>query len=290
MPISIFCAAAQPGSFTIPFQKPLIFSQQVSKVTPMDEPSVQRPRGKRIQLMSTCLCDTFYAEAAIATVEVLEHLGCEVEFPEAQTCCGQPAFNAGDWDSARKVVRYTRGVFSGEDPVVLPSGSCKSMLDHGAQIAFEGEADAGEQGRWSRRTWEVCDYIVNGLGIRQWPGRYPARVSLHRSCHTRGSNSYESAVQLLSSIEGLELAEVGELEQCCGFGGTFSVSFPNISTRMGDLKVSHLMAPKPDVIASLDMACMLHFGGMMDRQQVRIPRLHVAQILRDALRNEEAGS
>jgi L-lactate dehydrogenase complex protein LldE len=251
----------------------------------MADQQLQRPRGKRIQLMSTCLCDAFYAEAAKATVEVLEHLGCEIDFPEGQTCCGQPAFNAGDWDSTRKVVRYTRGVFSGSNPILLPSGSCKSMLDHGAHLAFEGEADAAAQADWSRRVWELCDYIVNGLGIREWPGRYPAKVSLHRSCHTRGTDSYASAVTLLSSIEGLELAEVGELEQCCGFGGTFSVSFPEISTRMGTLKISHLMAPGPDVIASLDMACMLHFGGMMDRDEARIPRVHVAQILCDALKN-----
>ena len=245
-----------------------------------------RPTGKRIQLMSTCLCDAFYADTAQATVEVLEHLGCRIEFPEGQTCCGQPAFNSGDWDSARKVVRYTRGVFSGNDPILLPSGSCKSMLAHGAALAFEGEADASEQAIWSNRAWELCDYIVNALGIREWPGSFKARVSLHRSCHTRGGQSYESAVQLLSSIEGIEIAQVGELEQCCGFGGTFSVSHPTLSKGMGELKVKHLMEPQPDVVASLDMACMMHFGGMMDREKITVPRMHVAQILRDSLKNK----
>ena len=243
----------------------------------------RRPKGRTLQLMGTCLCDAFYAEAAKATVEVLDYLGCTVQFPEGQTCCGQPAFNAGDWDSARKVLRYTRGVFDGEEPIVLPSGSCKAMLTHGAHLAFEAESDREEQARWSGRVWELCDYIVHGLGIERWPGRYAARVSLHRSCHTRGSHSYESAVQLLRSIEGLELAEVGESEQCCGFGGTFSVSFPTISTAMGQLKVEHLMAPEPDVVAALDMACMMHFGGMMDREGVQVPRVHVAQILLAAL-------
>lgn len=242
-----------------------------------------RPAGRTLQLMGTCLCDAFYAEAAKATVEVLDFLGCSVAFPEGQTCCGQPAFNAGDWDSARKVLRYTRGVFDGEDPIVLPSGSCKAMLTHGARLAFETEADRAEQGRWSGRVWELCDYIVHGLGIQRWPGRYAARVSLHRSCHTRGSQSYEAAVQLLGSIEGLELAQVGESEQCCGFGGTFSVSFPTISKAMGQLKVEHLMAPEPDVVAALDMACMMHFGGMMDRDGLQVPRVHVAQILAAAL-------
>lgn len=253
----------------------------------MNDKSGPRPAGKRIQLMGTCLCDAFYSDAAIATVEILEHLGCEIGFPEGQTCCGQPAFNAGDWDSTRKVVRYTRAVFAGDEPIILPSGSCKAMLDHGAQLAFEDQEDAADQAAWSRRVWELCDYIVNGLGISSWPGSYPARISLHRSCHTRGSQSFESAVQLLSSIDGVELAQVGELEQCCGFGGTFSVSFPHISKGMGELKVKHLMEPQPDVIAALDMACMLHFGGMMDREGIKVPRIHVAQILRDSLKAAE---
>lgn len=245
----------------------------------------RRVTGKRVQLMATCLCDAFYDDVARATVEVLEALGCEVEFPEGQTCCGQPAFNAGDWDSARKVVRYARTVFPGDGPIVLPSGSCRAMLDHGAGLAFEKEADRAEQLAWSGRTWELCDFIVNGMGVRQWPGRYAAKVSFHRSCHTRGSDSYESAVSLLRSIDGIELTQVGEIEQCCGFGGTFSVSFPHISKAMGELKIEHLLEGKPDVITSLDMACMLHFGGIMDKtgEGAGTQRLHVAQILRDAL-------
>ena len=251
----------------------------------MQKTMEERPAGKKIQLMGTCLCDAFYAETAIATVEILEYLGCQIDFPEGQTCCGQPAFNAGDWDSARKVVRHARSVFRGQDPIILPSGSCRSMLFHGAELAFEEEKDREEQAKWSARTWELCDFIVNGLGVEVWPGSFNGRVSLHRSCHTRHSQSFESAVQLLSSIEGLELTEVGELEQCCGFGGTFSVSFPKISRKMGELKIQHLMENEPDVISSLDMACMLHFGGMMDRQRIKTNRLHVAQILRDALVN-----
>jgi L-lactate dehydrogenase complex protein LldE len=242
-----------------------------------------RPCGKRLQLMATCLCDSFYPDAAKAAVEVLEHFGCAVDFPEGQTCCGQPAFNAGDWDATRKVMRHSRKVFGGADPVVLPSGSCAMMLRHGSDLAFEEQDDSAEQSVWANRAWELCDYLVNGLGVTAIGGRYPAKVSLHRSCHTRGTQSYESAVQLLSSIDGLELTEVGEIEQCCGFGGTFSVSFPNISKAMGELKIEHLTAAKPDVIAALDMACMLHFGGMMDKAGTDIPRLHVAQIFSAAL-------
>lgn len=241
--------------------------------------------GKRIKFMMTCLCDAFYADVAQAGYEVLEHLGCEIEVPTGQTCCGQPALNSGDWESARKVVRHTMKAFEGEEPVVIPSGSCAAMTRHGAVLGFEEQSDLGEVEGMARRSWELCEFIVESLGVDSWPGRFEGKVALHRSCHTRGTKSYESAVKLLSSIDGLELVEVGELEQCCGFGGTFSVSFPYISKQMGQLKVEHLTEKRPNYIASLDMACMMHFGGMMDRQGVTTPRLHVSQILKRALEN-----
>ena len=238
-------------------------------------------------LMGTCLCDAFFDDVAQATVEVLEHLGCTIHFPENQTCCGQPAFNAGDWPAARKVIRHTLEVFAGDLPIVLPSGSCTHMVHHGYELAMEKEADRDQAEPFAQRTWELCDYIVNGLGVREWPGQYKAKLAFHRSCHTRGGRTAESALQLLGSIQGVELCEVGEPEQCCGFGGTFSVAFPNISERMGRLKLEHLTATQPDAIAATDMACMLHIGGILDQDKVSMPRLHVVQILRDALRSAQ---
>src|SRR5688572_598832 len=198
--------------------------------------------GKRVQLMATCLCDAFYDDVAAATVEVLEHLGVEVLFPEAQTCCGQPAFNGGDWAASRKVVRHTVRTFAGEEPVVVPSGSCAAMMFHGAVLEFEKEPDVAEVEALGRRTWELADYIVNGLGLKTWEGRYEATVAFHRSCHSRGTASGEAALSLLKSIPGMRIVEFGEGEQCCGFGGTFSVSFPNISAAMGNLKLDHVRA------------------------------------------------
>lgn len=235
--------------------------------------------------MMTCLCDAFYADVAQASYQVLEYLGCEIETPDKQTCCGQPALNAGDWDNARKVVRHTVATFEGDEPIVIPSGSCAAMTRHGALLGFEGESDLGQVEKMGLRSWELSEFIVHSLGVDSWPGRFDGKVALHRSCHTRNTKAYESAVALLSSIEGLELVEVGELEQCCGFGGTFSVSFPHVSKKMGQLKIEHLTEKKPDYIASLDMACMMHFGGMMDKEGIAIPRLHVAQILMKALEN-----
>lgn len=241
--------------------------------------------GKRVQLMATCLCDAFHDDVAVATVQVLEHLGCAVDFPEAQTCCGQPAFNGGDWPASRKVLRHTVRTFAGSDPVIVPSGSCAAMLFHGAELEFEHEADLPAVAALGRRTWELADYIVNGLKVSAWPGRYPARVAFHRSCHTRGTLTGESVRTLLKSVAGLELVEFGEGEQCCGFGGTFSVAFPHISSAMGDLKLDFIRASKPDVLASADMSCLMHLGGLAAREGAPIKTVHFVQILRDALVN-----
>ncbi len=241
--------------------------------------------GKRVQLMATCLCDAFHDDVAAATVEVLEHLGCDVAFPEGQTCCGQPAFNGGDWAASRRVVRHTVRTFSGEDPVVVPSGSCAAMLFHGAALEFEHEADLGEVESLGQRTWELCDFMVNGLGVRSWPGRFDGAVALHRSCHTRGTASGDAAALLLGSVEGLRLVEFGEAEQCCGFGGTFSVGFPHISAAMGDLKLDHVRAARPDVLVSGDSGCLMHLSGLAAREGIPLRTMHLAQVLRDALRN-----
>ena len=172
--------------------------------------------GKSVSLMATCLCDAFFDDVARASVEVLEHLGCEVHFPEGQTCCGQPALNAGDWDSARKVVRHMLEVFSDPRPVILPSASCASMIFHGSHLAFEGDPDLPRLKALSERTWELCDYIVHGLGVTHWPGRYPGRLVFHRSCHSRGSGSADAAALRIMALT-LSGARRGGL--CPGGGG-----------------------------------------------------------------------
>ncbi len=241
--------------------------------------------GLRVQLMATCLCDAFYDDVARATVEVLEYLGCRVEFPEGQTCCGQPAFNGGDWPASRQVVRHTVRTFAGDVPVIVPSGSCAAMLAHGAPLEFEKEKDRPEIEELGRRTWELVDFIVHGLGRTTWPGRYPARLAFHRSCHSRGTASSEAAETLLTSLAGVTLVPFGEGEQCCGFGGTFSVSFPHISSNMGTLKLEHIHAVQPDLLVSGDMSCMMHLGGLSEKAGKPIKTQHISQVLRDALKN-----
>ena len=244
-----------------------------------------RPSSRSIQMMATCLCDAFYPDVAKAAVRVLEHAGCDIEFPANQTCCGQPAFNAGDWPAARQVVRHTCGVFGGEKPVVVPSGSCAAMMFHGAPLAFEKEADAEVIGAVGNRTWELADYLVNGLGITQWPGRFPHRIAFHTSCHSRGTKSGEAALTLLRSIEGIEWTTFDDAEQCCGFGGAFSVTFPNVSAQMGQLKIDQVTKNKPEFLISGDMGCAMHLGGLMSREQQTLRCLHLSQVLAAALDN-----
>lgn len=242
------------------------------------------PVSKKIQIMGTCLCDAFFDDVGIATLQVLRFLKCEISFPEGQTCCGQPAFNGGDWRSSRRVVRHCLNVFSGETPVVVPSASCAAMLFHGAPLEFEEEKDLAEVKQLASRTWEVIDFIVNGLGVTDWPGSFPATVAFHRSCHSRGTNSGAASLRLLESIEGLEVIPFGEAEQCCGFGGTFAVSFPTISAAMGGLKLDHALEKNPEFLVSGDMGCLLHLGGMAEKSGRPVKTRHLVQVLRDALR------
>jgi L-lactate dehydrogenase complex protein LldE len=244
-----------------------------------------RPATRQVQLMITCLCDLFFDDVARAAVEVLESLGCEVEFPEQQTCCGQPAFNAGDWPASRKAVRQAVAAFRGDKPVIVPSASCAAMLFHGAPLAFEHEPDHEEVLQLAGRTWELADFIVHGLGVSSWPGRWPDKVAFHPSCHSRGTASSQAAELLLTSIAGLELVRFGEPEQCCGFGGVFSVGFPHISARMGELKLKYVREAQADCLVSADMGCLMHLGGLLDKERATLPRYHLAQVLRDALGN-----
>ncbi|MFA5265135.1 MAG: (Fe-S)-binding protein [Opitutaceae bacterium] len=241
--------------------------------------------NRQVKLMATCLCDAFFDDVAKSTVEVLEHLGCKIDFPECQTCCGQPAFNSGDWASSRRVLRHAVSAFAGDEPVVMPSSSCAAMLFHGSHLAFEKEADLPQVALLGRRTWELADFIVNALGVSTWPGRFDAAIAFHRSCHTRGSKSAEAAAQLMSSIPGIKLVEFGEKEQCCGFGGTFSVTFPNVSKAMGTLKLEHLEASHPDLIVSLDSSCLMHLEGLAKKAGKPIKSMHLAQVLRQSLVN-----
>ena len=165
----------------------------------VDTREIPRPAGKEVLLMATCLCDAFFDDVAKATVEVLEHVGCKVIFPEDQTCCGQPPFNAGNFEASRLMVRHNLRVFAGERPIVVPSGSCAAMCFHGAPLEFETEEDLEQVQRMGQRTWELADYLVNGLGINSWNGTLQKRIAFHHSCHT-SDRIRRATVEYISSM------------------------------------------------------------------------------------------
>ena len=173
----------------------------------MFNPPNDRIAGRKVNFMATCLCDSIFSDAAKNAVQILKHFGAEVSLPHDQTCCGQPAFNSGDFASARKVLLSTMRAFGGNsDPIVVPSASCAAMLYHSSKIAFrESAPDVREKvDAFARRVWEFCDFLVNVLGVEKIPGKYEAKVALHNSCHGKGSGTPAALKKLAESIDGLK--------------------------------------------------------------------------------------
>jgi L-lactate dehydrogenase complex protein LldE len=248
-----------------------------------------------VQLMLTCLCDAFYGEVGIATVRVLEHAGCTVEFPEGQTCCGQPPFNAGDWESARKVAEHWQNVFlgprdsdraprdlTGRPPIVTPSSSCAAMIREGYPLLF----DSTEH---ETKTFELSEFLVAQLGIERWPLTFTpkstktTRIAYHRACHGRALGLKDEQEKLLASIAGIELVPIGQPEQCCGFGGAFSVGHPTVSAGIGDEKLRNVIASGAKTLVSGDMGCLMHLRGLIEKEGLDLKTRHFAEILADAI-------
>jgi len=228
--------------------------------------------------MLTCLCDAFYGNVGIATVKVLEHLGCDVHFDERQTCCGQPPFNAGDWKHAREVARNCQSIlFSDDKLVVTPSASCAAMVREGYHLLFPEEHPPA--------AFELSEYIVKERGITEWKSSkpYKKRIAFHRACHGRAIGLSGQAEQLVASIPGIELLPIHNAEQCCGFGGAFCVSEPHLSAQIGQAKLETLLADQPDEIVSGDMGCLMHLGGMLKRDGNQIPIRHYSEILAEVI-------
>lgn len=252
------------------------------------EPDVKPARGARLHLMLTCLCDAFYPEVGIAAVECLEAAGYRVAFDERQTCCGQPAFNTGDRAAALRVARHTLDVFRSAETVIVPSGSCAAMIRWGYSQLFEGQRDFEAAMGLARRTYEFMEFLVKVAGMVPWPGAYGRPVGFHRSCHSRELSLGDGPERLLGSIRGIDLRPIPQPEQCCGFGGTFSVTFPWVSREMGHAKLDAFRQCGAGEIVSGDMGCLMHLRGLAARGAPgsdSVPRMrHVAELLRDSLR------
>ncbi|RDG34553.1 (Fe-S)-binding protein [Streptomyces corynorhini] len=229
----------------------------------------------RAALFLTCVNDAVYPSTGIATVRLLERLGVEVDFPEGQTCCGQPQYNTGYRREAQPLVRRTSRVFAGYDYVVTPSGSCAAMV-RGHYPDLGGEAAAA----LAARTYELTEFLVDVVGVTDVGAYFPHTVTYHPSCHgLRMLGLGERPRKLLEAVRGLELRELPGADECCGFGGTFAIKNPDVSAAMGRDKVHNAAATGAEVLCGADNSCLLHIGGMLSRESGAPRAVHLAEIL-----------
>ena len=239
----------------------------------------------RASLFVTCLGDHFYADAAASAVRLLRKLGVEVDFPEAQTCCGQPAFNAGRDAEARRMAAHTLEVFRESEYVVLPSGSCACMLRRFyAHLAHEDSAMSGQVADLAGRTFELAEFLVRVVGVTELGrGLEGRRIAYHHGCHAlRELGIREEPLALLAGA-GAEVVPWEAAEECCGFGGLFSVGFPQVSAGMADRKLDTLAgAGAVDFLTSADCGCLLQLSGRMRRRGRDLAVRHLADVLWEA--------
>lgn len=241
----------------------------------------------RVALFATCVNDALYPSTAIATVKVLERLGVEVDFPAAQTCCGQPQYNTGYRRATEPLVRRMARAFEGYDHVVTPSGSCVAMVRDnypriGARAVAEGRGGEPADAAASLvpHVHELTEFLVDVLGVTDVGAYFPHTVTYHPSCHgLRVLGLRDRPRRLLEAVKGLELVELPGAEECCGFGGTFAVKNADVSEAMGDDKIRNALSTDADVLCGADNSCLMHIGGMLRRQQAPQRALHLAEIL-----------
>jgi len=237
--------------------------------------------AKRVALFVTCLVDQLFPKIGLGMADVLERLGYDLDFPEAQTCCGQPAFNSGHWDEARDVARYFLDVFRDSEYVVCPSGSCASMVAHHFEELFAGEPDRLEQTLALKpRVWEFSQFLLDVAKVEDVGARLDRVVTFHDSCHgLRELRIKDGPRRLLSHVRGLELREMETAEECCGFGGTFSVKFPEISGGMARTKIDSILQTGADAVVGLDSSCLLQIEGALRRAGSGVRAMHLAEVL-----------
>jgi L-lactate dehydrogenase complex protein LldE len=233
-----------------------------------------------LTLFIPCFVDQLFPHAGMAMVRVLERLGHRVEVQESITCCGQPAFNAGYWDDARAVAARVVSELASVEAVVIGSGSCGAMLRVFNPQLFEDTQLQAEARALAERTFEFSEFLVDRLGVTDVGARFAARVTFHDGCHgLRELQIHGAPRRLLASVRDLTLVELEDARACCGFGGTFSVKMPAISTGMGESKLSAVLASGCDALVSNDLSCLMHLQGLADRAGKRLRTMHLAQVL-----------
>jgi L-lactate dehydrogenase complex protein LldE len=236
----------------------------------------------KAQLFITCLAEQFFSPMLKDMVTVLERLGVQCEFPEAQTCCGQPMFNSGFQSQARDLVRKWIDVFDRTDGyIVSPSGSCVDMVQHHYPELFaEGTIDHRRAMSVASRTFEFTQFLVDELKITDVGAVFPHKVTYHASCHLlRGLGGRTQPRQLLQSVKGLELVPLNEEETCCGFGGVFSVIYPEVSQAMMETKVHNIEASGADTIVACDAGCLMNIAGGLKKVNSPVKAMHLIQVL-----------
>lgn len=237
---------------------------------------------RTVQLFVTCLVETLRPEAGMAVVHVLEELGVQVECPRAQTCCGQPAFNAGAWDDARAMGRYTLDVLAqSAAPIVVPSGSCGDMLVHHYPELFAADPVYGPRAEQiAARTYEFSQFLVEVLGVTDLHARFAGRVAYHPSCHlARGMGITTPPRELVSYVQDAEVVELSGANECCGFGGLFAIKMGDISSAMLERKLDAIASAKVQTVVGCDVSCLVHIGGGLHRRGMNVQTKHLAEIL-----------
>jgi len=237
----------------------------------------------KVALMLTCINDTMFPETGKSVVRLLRRLGVDVDFPAAQTCCGQPMINTGYLDEAVPVVRQFVSAFEGYDAIVTPSGSCAGSARHQHDMVARRSGDARlveAVARTSPRTYELSEFLVDVLGVEDVGAYFPHKVTYHPTCHSlRLLGVGDRPTRLLRAVKGLRLADLPAAEECCGFGGTFALKNAETSVAMGADKVRHARETGAEVLVAGDNSCLLHMGGILSRQRSGMRVMHLAEIL-----------
>jgi len=239
--------------------------------------------SKHVGLFVTCLVDLVRPQVGFAAVKLLEAAGCTVEVPSTQTCCGQPAWNAGADAHTKDIARAVIDAFEPFDYVVVPSGSCAGMIAKHYPEAFEADAEYAKRARaLAAKTYELTSFLVRVCGVSHVGAKCPAKASYHDSCSSlREMGVRNEPRQLLQSVEGFTLSELSDGQVCCGFGGLFSVKYPEISERMADDKLADAEKSGAELLVGGDLGCLLHLAGRAEREGKPLRLRHVAEVLAD---------
>ncbi|HET7211754.1 MAG TPA: (Fe-S)-binding protein [Methyloceanibacter sp.] len=237
--------------------------------------------GLHVGLFVTCLVDAFRPSVGFAAIKLIEAGGARVEVPRAQTCCGQPAYNCGDRNNAAAIARQVVQTFEHFDYVVAPSGSCAGMLKlHYPRLLADDPQFADRAAALAAKSFELTSFLVEILGLTQVDAAYAGTVTYHDSCSSlRELHVRDAPRRLLASVAGLSLVELGDGEACCGFGGAFSVKYPDISAAILDAKLNDITGTGAGTVVSGDLGCLLQIAGRLAREHVDIEVRHVAEVL-----------